>query len=120
MVITDYKDNTKKCEFFVVPRNGQAMLGMPDTAALTIINIHIDSIEATSTQKEECNTNMGDTKESATRQEAHVVKDSCTNMDEDLKGNNNVNRSRNNTSKNTLTNYFLSSPNMEVDKRKSI
>ena len=34
MVIINYKDNKKKCEFFVVPRNGQALLGMPDTAAL--------------------------------------------------------------------------------------
>ena len=41
-------------------------------------------------------------------------------MDEDLKITNNVNGSNNNTSINTLINYFLSSPNMEVDKRKSI
>ena len=41
-------------------------------------------------------------------------------MDEDFKITNNVNRSSNNTSINILTNYFLSSPNMEVDKRKSI
>ena len=54
------------------------------------------------------------------RQEVHVVKESCTNMDEDLKVANNGNRSSNNTSINTLTNYFLSFPNIEVDKRKSI
>ena len=41
-------------------------------------------------------------------------------MDEDLKIASNVNGSNNCTSKNTLTNYFLSSPNMEVDKRKSV
>ena len=34
VVIINYKDNKKKCEFFVVPRNGQALLGMPDTVAL--------------------------------------------------------------------------------------
>ena len=107
-VIIDYKDNTKKCEFFVVPRNGQLLLGMPDTVALKIISIKIDSIEAASMWKEECNTNIGDAKESDTRQKAHVAKESCTNMDEDLKGTNNVNRSSNNTSKHTLTNYFLS------------
>ena len=45
---------------FVVPRNGQALLGMPDTVALKIININIDSIQAA---KEECNTNIGDDKE---------------------------------------------------------
>ena len=70
--------------------------------------------------KEECNTNMGDAKDLDTRQEAHVVMESCTNMDEDLKGANNVNGSSNDTSINILTNYFLSSPNMEVDKKKSI
>ena len=93
---------------------------MPHIATLKIININIDSIEAASMQKEEHNTNIGDAKESDTRQEAHVVKESCTNMDEDLKVANNVNESKNNTSINTLTNYFLSSPNIEIDKRKSI
>ena len=47
-VIIGYKDNKKKCDFFVVPRNGQVLLGMPDTAALKIININIDSIGAAS------------------------------------------------------------------------
>ena len=51
-VIINHKNNKKKCEFFVVPRNGQALLGMPDTAALNIINLNIDSIEAVCTQKE--------------------------------------------------------------------
>ena len=49
MVIINYKDNKKKCDFFVVPRNGQALLGMPDTAAC---NINFDSIEAASMWKE--------------------------------------------------------------------
>ena len=46
----------KKCVFFVVPVNGQALLGLPDTVALNIINLNIDSI-----QKEirECKTNRG-------------------------------------------------------------
>ena len=44
MVIIDYKDNKKKCDVFVAPRNGQVLLGMPDTAALKIININIDCI----------------------------------------------------------------------------
>ena len=120
VVIIDYKDNKKKHEFFVVPGSGQALLGMPDTAALKIINVNIYSIEAARTWKEDCNTNMANANESDNRQEAHVVKESCTNIDEDLVLDNNVNRSSNNTSINTLTNYFLSSPNMEVDKRKSI
>ena len=120
MVIIDYKDNKKKCEFFVIPGNGQVLLGMPDTAALKIININNDSIEVASMQKEKCNTNIGDAIKPDFRQETHVVKESCTNMDVDLKTTNNVNGSSNNTSINTLASYFLSSPNMEVDKRKSI
>ena len=93
--------------FFAVPRNSHALLGMPDTAALKIININVDSIQAV---KEECNTNIGDTKESNTTKEAHVVK-SCTNMDADSKVNINVNGHDDNTNVNTLTNYFLSAPN---------
>ena len=76
---------------------------MPDTAALNIINVNIDSIVAASTWKENCNTNLGDTKKPDIRQETHVVKESCTNMDEDLKIAKKVNRSNNNTSINTLT-----------------
>ena len=83
---------------------------MPDIAALKIINVNIDSIEEASTWKEECNTNMGDAKESDTRQEDHVVKESCTNVDETLKGAKDVNGSCNDTNINTLTKYFLSSP----------
>ena len=116
MVIINYKDNKKKFEFFLVPRNGQALLGMPGTAALNIINVSIDSIEAASMQNENCNTNVSDAKKPNTKQETHVAKESCTNMDEDLKITNNINGSNNNISINTLTNYFLSSPNMEVDK----
>ena len=58
---------------------------MPDTAALKVINVNIDSIHVAGTQKEECNTNIGDDKESNTRLEAHVVKEGCTNMDGGLK-----------------------------------
>ena len=79
---------------------------MPDAAAHKIINVTIDSIQAVSMWKEECNTNIGDARESNTRQEADVSKESYTNMDEDLKVDNNVNGSSNNTNVNTLTNYF--------------
>ena len=85
VVIINHKDNKKSCEFFVVPRNGQALLGMLDTAAFNIININIDSIEATCTQKENCTTNMSDAKTSNTRQETHGVKERCKNSDDDLK-----------------------------------
>ena len=49
-----------------------------------------------------------------------MVEKSCTDMDADSKVDNNVNGHNNITNVNTLTNYFLSSPNVEADKRKSI
>ena len=85
--------------FFVVPGNGQVLLGMPDTAALKIININIDSTQAV---KGECNTNIGNAKESNITQEVHVVEKSCTNMDADSKVNNNVNSNNDNNNVNTL------------------
>ena len=119
VVSITYKNNKKKCEFFVGPNNGQALLGILDTAALNIMNVNIDSIEAEGTWKENCNTNISDAKMSNIKQEIHGAKESCTNTDEDLKSTNNVNGSDKNTNTSTLTNYFLSSPNMEIDKRKS-
>ena len=41
-----FRNVKKRCIFFVVQGNGQALLGMPDTAALNIINLNIDSIQA--------------------------------------------------------------------------
>ena len=45
-VEVEHKNNCKKCKFYVVPGNGQALLGMPDTDALNIIKINIDLIGA--------------------------------------------------------------------------
>ena len=44
-VIIEHKNNRIRWQFFVVPGNGQALLGMPDKDALQIININIDSID---------------------------------------------------------------------------
>ena len=49
VVTIEYKNNKRKCEFSVVPGNGQVLLGMPDTAAHKIININIDSLDAEDT-----------------------------------------------------------------------
>ena len=92
---------------------------MPGTAALNIINVNIDSIEAEDTQRENCNTNIGDAKTSHAKQEIHEAGEYCTNTDGSLKNTNNNNGSASNTNANTLTNYFLSFPNLEIDRRKS-
>ena len=120
VVIINYRGNKKKCEFFVVPRNDQVLLGMPDKAALNIINGNIDSIEAASMQKENYSTNISDAKKTNTKKETHGAKESCANTDENLKNTNNANRSNSNTNPNTLINYFLSSPNIKVDKGKAL
>ena len=57
-VVVEHKNNKKKCRFFVVPRNGQVLLGMPDTDALHIINISIDSIGAKDARVSEWCANM--------------------------------------------------------------
>ena len=101
MVTINFKDIKKRCVFFLVPGNGQVLPGMPDTAALKIININNDSIQAV---KEEYDMNIGDAKESNTTQEAHVVEKSCINIVADSKVNNNVNSHDDNNNVSTLTN----------------
>ena len=84
-VIIEYKNYRRKCKFFVVLRNGQALLGMPDTAALNIINVNIDSIEVEDTQRENSSTNIGDAKTFNVKQETQWVGEYCTNTDDGLK-----------------------------------
>ena len=92
---------------------------MSDTAALNIININIDSLEAEDTQRSNCNTNTDDTKISHAKQEIHGAGRYCTNTDGFFKNTNNNSGSADNTNAKTLTNYFLSCPNVEIDRRKS-
>ena len=63
-----FKNVKKRCIFFFVPGNGHALIGMPDTAALNIINLNIDSIQAVTL---ECKTNRG--------HETHTSRENCTN-----------------------------------------
>ena len=65
-VIINYKDNKKKCEFFVVSGNGQVLLVMLDTATLNIINVNIDSTVEASMHKENCSTNIRDAQKKKT------------------------------------------------------
>ena len=62
------KNIMKRCTFFVVPGDGQALLGMPDTVALNLINLNIDSIQ---TVAAECKTNK--------KQKTHTGGVACTN-----------------------------------------
>ena len=108
-VVIKFKNIKKICIFFVVSGNGQALLVMPDTAALKLININIDSIRA---KVVECKTNV--------IQEMHVVEKGCANMDVDLKTKQGANsqNSQNNAIK--KINYFFSSSNVDADKEKAV
>ena len=101
---------------FVVPGNGQALLGMPDTAVLKLINVNIDSIQA---EVAECKTNTGDMRESNITQEMHVGKKGCANTETDSKSKQSANSQNDQDNAYKVTNYFLLSPNVEVDKRRS-
>ena len=75
------KNVKKRFVFFVVPGNGQGLLGMPDKAVLNIINLNIDSIQVVTP---ECKTNRG--------QETHTSIENYTNKSKtrykDCKNNN--------------------------------
>ena len=95
----------KKCVFFVVWGNGQALLGMPDIAALKILNLNIDSIQV----------EVGSYKINR-EQETHKVTEGCTNINTiaviKQTANGQIQSSK-------LINYFYSSKNTEADKRES-
>ena len=108
VVVIKFKNIKKRCEFFVVPGSSQALLGMLDKAALKLININIDSIQA---EMAEYKTN--------TEQEVHAVKDGCANTDADSKTKQGANGQNDQNNANKPINYFFSSSNVDADKRKS-
>ena len=95
--------------FFVVPGNGQVLLRMPDTAALNIISLNIDSIQA---EVAECKTNI--------KQEMHAVAKGCTNTDAGINTQQDENGPIDQNNSNKSINYFFSLTNIDTDKRKSI
>ena len=105
-VVIKFKHIKKRCVlFFVVPANGQALLGMPDIAALKLININIDSIQV---EMVEYKTNTG--------QEMHAVKEGCANTDADSKTKQGANFQNSQNNANKPINYFFSSSNVDADK----
>ena len=118
-VYIKFKNVKKRCIFFVVPGNGQALLGMPGMTALNIINLNIDSIQLVTT---ECKTNRG--------QETHTSTENCTNKNatghKGCKNNNTGIINKQDTkgwsdpsNPNMSINYFYSSNNVDADKRSS-
>ena len=92
---------------FVVPRNGQTLLRMPDTAGLNIINLNIDSLQV---EVVECKTNIG--------QEMQTVSKGCTNMATGDHTTQNAYGQNGHGTTNKSIYYFSSSDNVDADKRK--
>ena len=78
---------------FVVPGNGQALLGMPDTDVLNIININIDYIDVEVIKNKECQANMKTVQWSNAEQESDGSQRCCTNTDSISKSANNSTKS---------------------------
>ena len=115
-----FKNIMKRCTFFVVPGNGQVLLGMPDAMVLNLINLNIDSIQ---TVAAECKINK--------KQETHTGIVACTNTSttrgEGTKDNSMSRDNKQDTNghshpgdRHISINYFHSSNNIDADKRSSI
>ena len=72
-VMIEHENNRKRCQFFVVAGNGHALLGMPDTDALQIINKNIDSIDAEDAENGEQYINTNTTQESNKKQDQWLI-----------------------------------------------
>ena len=107
-VLVKFKSLKRHCIFFVVPRNGQALLRIPDKTVKNIINLNVDSIQV---EIAECKSNR--------EQETHAVTESCTNTDAGVINKQNANCQKDQNNSNKSINYFFSSSNRMADKRKS-
>ena len=117
VVVIKFRNIRKDVCFFVVLGNGQALLRMPDTPALKLIHENIDFIQ---TEVAECKTNTGNVRKSNITQETHVGEKGCADTDADSKSKHSTKGQNNQDNAYKVTNYFLSSPNREADKRKSV
>ena len=80
LVELGHKNNMRKCRFFVVPRNGQAMLGMPDIDTLNILKVNIHAIGAEQTRgSDNCCANICTIQRDNPKQETVKAEKYCTN-----------------------------------------
>ena len=117
-VLVEHKNNKKECEFFVVPGNGQALLGMPDTDVLNIISINIHTIGDEDARDSKQYTNMHTVQGSNPRQETDSEERCCTNTDSISKFANNT-KLKADVKANKTPEYFLAGSTHDSDKRKS-
>ena len=116
-VEVEHKNNRKKCECFVVPRNRQALLDMPCIDAINIMKININAIGSQQTRgSNKCCANMHTVQAVEPKQETVRAEKCYTNMDSISKSNNKAEQMvKSNSYK---TEYFLSGPSYESDKKR--
>ena len=117
MVVIVHKNNMKKCKFFVVLGNGQALFGIQDTDALNIIKININSIGTEYTRDGNWCANMHTVQGSNPKQETNAVEKCCTNMDSSSNSTENNTKPLVKTKANKSTEYFLSGANYDSNKQ---
>ena len=117
--MVENKNNKKKCKFFVVPGNRQALLGLPDTDMLNIIKINIDLIGAEDARHSKWCVNTHTVQESEPNQETDGAEKCYTNMDGISKLRHNNTRPMVKTKSNKTREYFLSGVTYKSDKKKS-
>ena len=103
---------------FVVPGNGQALLGMQDIDVLNLINIYIDSIDAEVPKNKECYVDIKIFQWSNNRAKKRGGR-CCTNTDSISKSANNSKRSVVKAIPDKSTNYLLPGSHCDTDKWKS-
>ena len=108
------------CKCFVSPRNGQALLGMPELYALNIINININTIDRDDGRDtDNYYTNKANLQRTHMTQETDIPKKCYTNPDSTSKSDNTEKSMVNNKLSNT-TDYFLPGPNHDKNRRVSV
>ena len=110
VVQIEYKNVTKHCVFFVMPRNSQALLGIPDYMALNIINVNFDSIQA---EVDKCRRNTKQEVEQDVKQHTSKVPEAVINMTQTPNGRIDSNNS------NVVINYFYLSQDTSGDNKDS-
>ena len=115
----EHENNKKRCKFFVVSGNGQALFGMPDIDTLNIIKVNIHSIGTEQTgDSDSCCTNRTMVQREDTKQETNRAEKCYTNTDGISKSNNKNKPMVNNHISNTVE-YFLPGLSYDSDKQKS-
>ena len=104
---------------FVVPGNGQASLGKPDTDVLNIISINIHAIGAEDARDSEWYTNIHTIQGSKPRQETDREDKCCTNRISISKLASNNTKIKAEVKASKSAEYFLAGPTCDSNKRKS-